>query len=150
MAKPPIKVRVRNAARKRQAQAQAVRREPMLLGVWLRAALLRMWRLRGGGFYGLGFVATFVGLQLRSLFEDAAAATGPIDFVTTQLSEALLRVLGDTFPNLIQAFVWPALFVGWSGAYGLLVLLATFLVFDRWIKPWLNERFPEPAIEADT
>lgn len=150
MVKPPIKTRVRNAARKRQAQAQAVRREPTLLGVWLRAALLRMWRLRGGGFYGLGFVATFVGLQLLSLFEDAAAAAGPIDFVTTQLSEAVLRVLGDTFPNLIQAFVWPALFVGWSGAYGLLVLLAAFLVFDRWIKPWINERFPEPTDAADT
>lgn len=140
--KPKLKQRLANRVDQRVQQAAAASDNPRLLWVWLRSALLRMWRLRGGGFYGLGFVLTFVGLQLASLLEDAAEAQGPVDFLTSQMAEALIRLLGDTLSNLIQAFLWPFLFVGWTGPYGLLLLLGSFLAFDRWGKPWINAQFP--------
>ncbi len=147
-AKVALKRRVAERIALRTQQAAAASDNPRLLWVWVRAGLLRMWRLRGGGFYGLGFVATFVVLQLGSLFADASEAAGPLDFLTSQLSEALIRLTGDSVGNLLKAFLWPIYFVSWTGAYGLLALLAGFLAFDRWLKPWVNEQFPEE--QADT
>ncbi|MGI9327157.1 MAG: hypothetical protein ACR2PZ_18210 [Pseudomonadales bacterium] len=144
--KPALKQRVAERVSLRAQQAAAASDNPRLLWVWVRAGLLRMWRLRGGGFYGLGFVATFVVLQLGSLFADASEAAGPVDFLTSQLSEAIIRLTGDSIGNLVKAFLWPIYFVVWAGAYGLLALLTGFLIFDRWLKPWINDQFPEEPV----
>lgn len=144
-AKPPLKQRLANQVQLRRSQATAVRKDPWVLGVWGRQALLRMWRLRGGGFYGIGFVATFVYTQAQSLFEDVAEADGMVDFLTSQLSEAIIRLTGDFLGNLLTAFLWPLWVLGWAGAWGLVALLVSFFVFDRWIKPWINAQFPDES-----
>lgn len=134
----------------RADQAVQLRKDPWLLGIWIRQGLLRMWRLRGGGFYGIGFVVTFVYTQARSLLEDATEADGVVDFLTSQLSEAIIRLTGDFLGNLISAFVWPLLVLGWFGGWGLVGLGVGFFVFDRWIKPWINRQFPEEVAESAT
>ncbi|MEM1436191.1 MAG: hypothetical protein AAGG11_19205 [Pseudomonadota bacterium] len=114
----------------------------------LRESLLKMWRVRGGGFYGLGFVVFFVGAQGVSLLQDLIEATGPVDFVTSQVLEGFIRLIGDTPWNFIRALLWPLQLLSWLGSWGLLPLLAGFIAFDRWVKPWLNDRYglaPEPA-----
>lgn len=138
------------AARVQQRADQAVqlRKDPWLLGVWIRQGLLRMWRVRGGGFYGIGFVVTFVYSQAQSLLQDVTEADGVVDFLTSQLSEAIIRFTGDFLGNLIAAFVWPLLLLGWTDAWGLVALVVGFFVFDRWIKPWINRQFPEEAASS--
>ena len=103
--------------------------------------LLRLWMLRGGGFYGLGFVVFFVTLQIRSFIGDIAESTGVIDFLSSQALEALLKVISETPFNFLWALLWPLQFLSWTGEWGLLVLLAAYLSFQRWVKPRLTERF---------
>lgn len=141
--KPPLRERLLTRAHERADQARQLRANPRIAGLWIRQALLRMWRLRGGGFYGIGFVATFLYTQAQSLFDDAAESAGLVDFLTSQLSEALIRLSADFLGNLITAFLWPLWLLSFTGAWGLLGMLITFLVFDRWIKPWINARFPD-------
>ncbi len=136
--KPPLTQRLKNRADTRARQFAAASDDPSLIWVWTRRALLRMWRVRGGGFYGLGFVVTFVVLQVASILDDAAEASTAMDFVTSQLVEGILRFLSDTFINFLLSFLWPALFLGWAGGWGIVALIAAFIVFDRWAKPWIN------------
>jgi hypothetical protein len=136
--KPRLVARLKNRAADRAQQFADASDDPGLLLVWTRRALLRMWRLRGGGFYGLGFVVTFVVLQIGALMSDAAEASTAMDFVTSQLAEAVLKFLGDTLINFLLSFIWPLLFLGWAGSWGILVLICAFLVFDRWLKPWIS------------
>ena len=48
-----------------RALALRVRDEPMSLGTIAREAAVTLWSSRGGGFYGLGYVVTFVVLEIR-------------------------------------------------------------------------------------
>lgn len=136
--KPRLVARLKNRAADRAQLFAEASDNPSLLWVWTRRALLRMWRLRGGGFYGLGFVVTFVVLQIESIMSDAAEASTAMDFVTSQLAEAVLKFLGDTLINFLLSFIWPLLFLGWGGGWGILVLICAFLIFDRWLKPWIS------------
>ncbi|MEM1231294.1 MAG: hypothetical protein AAGI15_12210 [Pseudomonadota bacterium] len=129
---------MKDRADTRARQFAAASDDPSLIWVWTRRALLRMWRVRGGGFYGLGFVVTFVVLQIASIVGDAAEASTAMDFVTSQLVEGVLRFLSDTFINFLLSFLWPALFLDWIGSWGIVVLIAAFIAFDRWAKPWIN------------
>ncbi len=136
----PIAALKRGASNLKQAQ-----REPSLLVNWLRSALIRMWRVRGGGFYGLGFVFTFVLLEIRMVFVELGESDGVVAFVQSQVFELIFRFFSESFGNFIQALVWPLLFLERAGAWGFLVLLIAFLGFDRWVKPVLNHWVPELA-----
>ncbi|MEM9741498.1 MAG: hypothetical protein AAF918_02315 [Pseudomonadota bacterium] len=106
-----------------------------------RRWLLRMWRLRGGGFYGLGFVLVFVVHEVRSLFGQVAESTSAADFLTSQALEMVIRLFSESWINFLYAAIWPLLLLGWAGGYGFLMLILGFVVFDRWGKPALNAFF---------
>jgi len=122
-----------------------VQEQPSVLLTWTKRSLIRTWQLRGGGFYGLGFLAVFLVLQAQDFASDVAEAESAMGFVGSQITDALLKFANATFANMISAFVWPVLFVNWLGSWGIPVLIAGFLGFDRWAKPYINKRIPELA-----
>ncbi len=102
---------------------------------WFR----KVWKARGGGLYACGFVLTFVYLEASMVIGEIMAATGFVDFFTEQLMELPLRFLGESFQNMIQAFIWPVEIITYSPPWGIAILAAMYLLFTYLIKKPLEQ-----------
>ncbi len=102
---------------------------------WFR----KVWKARGGGLYACGFVLTFVYLEASMVIGEIMAATGFVDFFTEQLVELPLRFLGESFKNMIQAFIWPVEIITYSPPWGIAILAAMYLLFTYLIKEPLEQ-----------
>lgn len=112
----------------------------------------KVWKVRGGGLYAVGWAATFVYLEITTVLGEVAEADGVIDFFTGQLVEFLFRFLGDSIQNMIMAFIWPMFFLQWNPPVGAIALAAAFLLFPVLIKPHITKwLFPdgEPESKSD-
>ncbi len=105
----------------------------------MRPGLRKVWKARGGGLYACGFVLTFVYLEASMLIVEIMAATGFVDFFTEQLVELPLRFLGESFKNLIQAFIWPVEVLAYSPPRGVVIFVAMYLLFKYLIKEPLEQ-----------
>jgi hypothetical protein len=112
-----------------------------------RAALIKLWRVRGGGFYGLGYVITFVVLEIRTLIGTAVDSTDVVTMMVQEALQLLFRFAVQSFINGFVAFGWPIVVVNYLHGWGLLAIGVGWLLFDRWAKPWINARLPELAPE---
>ncbi len=116
-----------------------------------RVWFARVWKLRGGGLYAVGWALTFVYLEVTTLLGEIAEASGVIDFLTSQLIETLFRFLGQSFINMGMAFAWPIFFIEWQPPVGLILLGFAFMLFPRFVKPYITAwLFPdgEPEEQA--
>lgn len=102
---------------------------------WFR----KVWKARGGGLYAFGFVLTFLYLETSMMISEIMAATGFVAFFTEQLAGLPLRFLGESFGNLIAAFLWPLALVELSPPLGLAILAAIYLLFTYLIKEPLEK-----------
>ena len=116
---------------------------PWSLGGMARAAALRLWRARGGGFYGLGYVIAFVVLEVRSAADEVAGADGVTGFVTGQLAGFLLRFTIESFLNGFLALLWPLFVIDRLALWGAAMLGAGYFVFERWLRPLAEAALPE-------
>lgn len=151
-AAPPPKRSKPGRLARHAANARALWANPRSAPSVLRGALLGIWRSRGGGFYGLGYLVTFLLLEVRMLFRELAGSDGVLEFVGSQALEYLLRLSLLSLLNALQAFVWPLLMFAKLGPLSLLLLLAGYLAFERVLRPRLEVAFPElrkPAGVAD-
>lgn len=137
--KPPTEGRLRRHWR----HAQQVYHEPRSLGGLVRQGLLGIWRARGGGFYGLGYLVTFVFLEMRLVVTEFASSQGVLAFIAEELVGYLLRLGFMSFVNVALAFIWPALVLERIGGWGLLVIGLGYVGFERWARPAVEARFPE-------
>ncbi len=119
--------------------AQNPRALPTLIQRWL----VRLWRSKGGGYYGFGFVVTFVVLEIRMLVEDWQDSQGIADFLGQQLLEFVFRFFIESFINSLLAFVWPVLLIGKLELWGVGLLVVGYFVFERAIKPRLAKLIPD-------
>lgn len=117
--------------------------DPKSSGSLLRGAVLRLWRARGGGFYGLGYLISFGVLQLKSFAGDVSTSNGAGDFVVGQVAGYVLRVTVESFANGVQALVWPLLVLGRFELPGIAMLGIGYLVFERRLRPLIETWFPE-------
>ena len=120
-----------------------VQEQPSVVLSWIKQSLVNTWLLRGGGFYGLGYLVTFIVLQTQSLAQDFEEAEDALGFISAQIFQVVFKFFTDALANLIQAFIWPLLFLNLTGGWGLLMLMVGFIGFDRWCKPYINQRIPE-------
>ncbi len=97
---------------------------------WFR----KVWKARGGGLYACGFILTFAYLEVSTLIGEILAATGIVEFFTEQLMEFLLRFVGESFRNMIQAFIWPVEVITYSPPWGIAIFAAMYLLFTYLIK----------------
>lgn len=117
--------------------------DPRSLGGLIRGALVDLWRARGGGLFGLGYVVTFVSLEVRLVVTEFAGSDSVLSFIESELLEYLLRLGIMSFVNVLLALLWPVLLLDRLGAWGLLLLPAAYFAFERWLRPEVEARFPE-------
>ena len=53
------------------------------------------------------------------------------------------RVTVESFVNVLQALLWPLLVLERFGGAGLAYLGIGFLVFERWLRPFIERAFPD-------
>ena len=101
---------------------------------WFRTWFGKVWRVRGGGLYAVGYALTFSYLELRAIGRELLEADGVIDFFTNQLFEFVFRFLSETIVNMIQAFMWPVFLIQLWQPYGAILLGLMFVLFPMVLK----------------
>ena len=144
--KPGIRTRAANAYH----SAEQSIREPASIFPRIRAFLLSLWQARGGGFYGLGYVITFISLEISLFFTDVGETEGVADFVSEQVMSLVFRFAFESILNSFLALIWPALFIGKFGAIGILILAGAFILFQWGIKPRLDNWLDLEEIDPST
>lgn len=94
----------------------------------------KVWKVRGGGLYAVGWAATFVYLEVTTVVGEIAEAEGVVDFFTNQLIEFVFRFMSDSIANMIQAFIWPVFIVEWQPPFGVIALGVAYIVFAKYVK----------------
>ena len=121
------------------ALADRVRREPASIPVIARDAALALWSSRGGGFYGLGYVVTFLVLEVRLLASGFAQTDDVVTFLGQQLLETFFRVAFESFVNTLQAFIWPVFVLDALGNWGIAALVAGWWGYGRFVAPRIGK-----------
>jgi hypothetical protein len=125
------------------ATLKTVVNDPHSIVPMLKHGLLAIWRVRGGGFYGLGYVACFVVLEIRMFIGNFDGNSDVVSLVVFEVLEFVFRFTVQSFLNGLLAFIWPAFVLQLLGGWGILAIGAAWLVFDRWgkrrIEAWLPE-----------
>lgn len=107
---------------------------------------------RGGGFYACGFVVSFLWFEVRTLADELGASDGVMAFFSEQIVEFLLRFSVQSLVNSIQALVWPVFVLERFQGWGILLLAAGYLSFDRLFKRpltrWLFDEQAQTAIAS--
>jgi hypothetical protein len=119
--------------------------QPQNVPSQIRAALLKIWRVRGGGFYGLGYVIAFGVLEVRAFIGNFEGDGDVATMILQEVLQFFFRFAAQSFVNGFIAFGWPIFVVDYLGGWSILVLGGAWFVFDRWAKPWINSKVPELA-----
>jgi len=119
---------------------------------FLRRWFRRVWELRGGGAYAIGFGVTFLYLEINDILFDDIPTLFAMDLTSVDsLIGFVVSFIIDTLMNTLVAFVWPALLLSNGEIYGLVALVAIFTLFPRYLKKpiehWLFEGEPPPVVE---
>ena len=116
---------------------------------WFRTWFRKVWKIRGGGLYALGFIATFVVLEVQSLADDVL---GIGTIFTGQAFEFIVSFFIDSFRNTVQAFMWPIHIVQFAPPWGAVALGVAYMGFATYLKKpiesWLFDDKSESAGKA--
>ena len=126
-----------------------VSRNPRVLPTLIRKWLGRMWRRRGGGYYGVGYVVTFLVLEIRMLLGDWQDSKGIVEFLGQQLLELIFRFFIESFINSFIALAWPFLLISKLQLWGLALLIVGYFVFERLLKPSLERLILKTTDDTD-
>ena len=118
-------------------------REPRSIVSLMRGWLLSLWQARGGGFFGLGYVITFIGLQIRTFTSGIFGSDSVSDYVLQQALEFVFRICIESLINVFLALLWPAFLLAWLGAWGIPILLGGYFGFERGLRPLVETWLPE-------
>lgn len=136
--KPPLGYRVGrrlrslgNFGRESVEQPSSV---PRKAGGWFKRRAQKIWKVRGGGLYALGYIATFTWFEVRTLAGEIADSAGIGEFVSGQLVEFVTRVAVESLWNMLSALVWPLYIISWQPLYGSIALVLAYLGFARFMK----------------
>ncbi len=111
---------------------------------WFRRWFAKVWKARGGGFYALGFAATFIYLEITTVASEFVESASLMAFITEQLIEFVLRFAIDSIRNMVMAFLWPVFWVQWQPPFGAIALVIAYFVFAKFVKqPWTGWLFPD-------
>lgn len=112
---------------------------------WFR----KVWTVRGGGLYAVGFAVTFAILELREVAGDLASLSGVfMGGGFGVLVSFVIEFIVDSFMNTFYALIWPIYVIQWQppwGAIGLGLAYAGFASFlKKPITDWLFDGGPDP------
>ncbi len=137
------KVKKEGRIERYKRQARQIHDNPKSIGLIMRDALLGLWRARGGGFYGLGYVIAFIALEIRLIVGEVTESEGVVDFVSSQAVELIFRFGIQSFLNGFLAFLWPVYFMNLLGIWGIALLVGGYYAFEKLLRPAVERRLPE-------
>lgn len=112
---------------------------------WFRDWFRKVWKVRGGGLYALGFAVSFVYFEVGSLGDDIL---GIGSLFNGQAVAFVVQFFIDSLTNTLKAFMWPVYVVQVAPPWGAIALAIGFVVFASVLKPpierWL---FPDDATD---
>ncbi len=113
----------------------------------------KIWELRGGGAYAMGFIVAFLYFELTDiLFDDIPQLYAMNSIFSADLFGFVIEFIIDTLMNTLYAFIWPVFLLQWNGPIGIALVVAIFVLFPKFVqKPvenWLFEGEPPPPKEA--
>ena len=136
--KPSFRERLSEKGQDARRLGRALKDEPETLpgevGSIVRRSFRRVWDARGGGLYAVGFVVTFVYLEVKMFIVDIFQAESVGGFVTEQAVEMVFKYLGESIGNTISAFLWPLSVIQIQPPWGIGILIAMYVVFANFIK----------------
>ncbi len=108
---------------------------------WFRGWFRKVWEVRGGGLYACGFAVAFLVFEVGSLREDVAQLGAVF---RGDIIGFALDIVIDSLINTVKALIWPVYALQFSPPFGLIALLAAYLLFPRYVKPHISRwLFPE-------
>ena len=117
---------------------------------WFRRWFRKVWKVRGGGLYALGFAVTFIYFEVGSLSDDLL---GIGSLLNGQAIEFVIQFFIDSFTNTLKAFIWPVYVVQLAPPWGAVGLGIAFVGFTRYLKSpiekWMFADAPEASAEAE-
>jgi hypothetical protein len=136
--KDSFAVRIKKRGREFKSLGQILvnepKRFPHALLHFFRRSIRTLWDARGGGFYACGYVVTFIWLEIFMFIDDVFATESVGAFFGEQIFEMLFRFFGESFRNMIIAFVWPVFIIRFSPEWGVVILAVAYVVFAKLIK----------------
>ncbi len=124
--------------------AREIYAEPRSIPGHIRRALISAWAGRGAGFYGLGWIVTFIAMEVNMIAGEVVESGSVGEFLGSQLLEYLLRIGFMSFLNSLLALLWPAYVLEWvGGLWGVTLLVGGYLMFEYGIRPIVEGVFPE-------
>lgn len=136
--KPPFLTRLKNRGREFLGLGKILVNEPRAFPRaftdFLRHSFRTVWDARGGGLYAIGYVLTFVWLEIRMFVDEVFSAESVGGFFGEQIFEMLFRFFGESIQNMVYAFIWPVWFIQYRSPWGLVILVVMFVVFSNFLK----------------
>jgi hypothetical protein len=102
---------------------------------WFRAWFRRVWDVRGGGLYAVGFAAAFLYFEIReAVVEDIPQFAAMNNVLSSELVAFAIQFVIDSMINFVRALLWPVYVLQLWPPAGVLALVAAFVLFPRYLK----------------
>ena len=98
---------------------------------WFRDWFRKVWKVRGGGLYAVGFAVSFLVFEISSLSDDIL---GIGSLFNGQAIDFIVQLLIDSFTNTLKAFAWPVYAVSSAPPYGAIALGVAYAGFAKYLK----------------
>lgn len=103
---------------------------------WFR----KVWEVRGGGLYAVGFAVAFIIFEIGSLADDVLGIGA---LFNGQAVDFIINFFVDSFRNTFAALIWPLYVVQWNSPWGAIALGIAFWIFPSYLKKpiegWLSD-----------
>ena len=136
--KPPLRQRLGDTLTSLDEVRRNPRSAPGKAHGWFRRWFRKLWEIRGGGLYALGYIVTFAYLEVTTFTSELIESTSVSGFVGAQVFEFFFRFLSDSIANMIKAFMWPVWIVQLNPPFGAIAFGLAFVGFARFVKPRLE------------
>jgi len=102
---------------------------------WFRSWFRKVWDVRGGGLYAVGFAVAFLVFEVReAIVEDIPEFIAMNNLLSSELVGFGIQFLVDSMLNFVRALLWPVYVAQLWPPAGLIVLVAAFVLFPRFLK----------------
>lgn len=99
--------------------------------------LHRLWRSKSGSFYGMGYLVTFLVLEVTSFIDEIVNFDFSVGGIATQIIQQILRFFLETLINIVYAFIWPVWVLQWMPSlYGIALLIGLYVAYVLIRKRW--------------
>ena len=102
---------------------------------WFRAWFRKVWDVRGGGLYAVGFAVAFLFFEIReAVVEDIPQLVAMNNILGSELIAFGIQFVIDSLMNFVRALVWPIYVIQLWPPVGLVALVVAFVLFPRYLK----------------